>query len=88
MLWGMDAGGRKPLWPWILLVIVAPVIAFLSVGMQTGYCIDAAPGSGAESYCVTGPVIGPGVIILFVLCGLLTTFAIYRIVRIAVARRS
>ena len=83
----MDAGERTALWPWIVLVIVAPVVAFLSVGMQSGYCVDAVPGSGAESFCVTEPVLGPGVIIVLAFCGLLTAVAIYRIVRIAIARR-
>ncbi|MGQ7311512.1 hypothetical protein ACUOFU_07400 [Microbacterium arabinogalactanolyticum] len=83
----MDAEERTALWPWIVLVIVAPVVAFLSVGMQSGYCVDAAPGSGAESFCVTGPVLGPGVIIVLAFCGLLTAVALYRIVRIAIRRR-
>ena len=87
MLWSMVAGERTALWPWVLLVIVAPVVAFLSIGMQTGYCMDAAPGSGAESHCVTEPVLGPGVIIALAFCGLLTAVAIYRIVRIAIERR-
>lgn len=83
----MDAGERTALWPWIVLVIVAPAVAFLSLGMQTGYCVDAAPGSGAESFCVTGPVLGPGVIIVLAFCGLLTAVALYRIVRTAIRRR-
>jgi len=83
----MDAGERTALWPWVVLLVVAPVVAYLAVAMQTGYCVDAAPGSGAESICVTEPVLGPGVIIVLAFCGLLTTFAIYRIVRIAIRRR-
>jgi len=84
---GMHAGERTALWPWIVLVIVAPTIAFLSVGVQGGYCMDAHPGTGLQSFCTTGPQIGPGVIILMMLCGLLTAVAIYRIIRIALERR-
>lgn len=87
MLWGMDAGERTALWPWIALVVVAPVVAFLSLGMQSGYCMDAHEGARAASYCATGPQLGPGVVIVLAFCGLLTAFAIYRIVRIAVERR-
>jgi hypothetical protein len=83
----MDAGERTALWPWIVLAIVAPVVAFLSFGMQTGYCLDADPGSGAESFCVTEPVLGPGVVIVVVFCGLLTAVAIYRITRVVLERR-
>jgi len=83
----MDAEERTALWPWILLAIAAPIVAVLSVGMQHGYCLDADPSSGAESFCVTGPTIGPGTVILLVFCGLLAAVAIYRIVRIALERR-
>lgn len=83
----MDAEERTALWRWVLVLIAVSVVAILSVGGQSGYCLDADPGSGAESFCVTEPVIGPGVVILLVVCGLLAAGAIYRIVRITLERR-
>ena len=83
----MDAGERTALWPWIVLVIVAPVVGFLSTGMQGGHCLDAHEGAGTASYCVTEPQLGPGVVIVLAFCGLLTAVAIYRIIRIVLERR-
>ncbi len=83
----MDAGERTALWPWIVLVIVAPVVGFLSIGIQSGYCLDAHEGVGTASYCATGPQLGPGVVIVLAFCGLLTAVASYRMIRIAIERR-
>src|SRR5690606_26665025 len=45
---GMEAEERTARWPWVLALIAVSIVAFLSVGAQSGYCLDADPGSGAE----------------------------------------
>ncbi|GAA2863078.1 hypothetical protein MIAR_24240 [Microbacterium arabinogalactanolyticum] len=82
----MDAGERTALWLWIVLVIVAPVIAILTFGVQVGRCEDPHPGSDAGS-CALGPAVGmPGAILIAAVCVALFTLAVIRIVLLSLRR--
>jgi hypothetical protein len=45
-------------WRWIIAIAFVLLIKVLSLGIQSGQCIDYAAGSGAKSHCASGPAIG------------------------------
>jgi hypothetical protein len=51
--------------PWVLLCGFIVVINILNYGLQSGQCVDYAPGSVAVSYCSSEPALGwPGTVLL------------------------
>ena len=45
-------------WGWIGAITFVVFVNLLSFGTQGGQCTDYAAGSGAESFCTSGPAIG------------------------------
>jgi hypothetical protein len=43
---------------WIVAIAFVVLINVLSLGMQSGQCIDYSAESGAKSICSSGPAIG------------------------------
>jgi hypothetical protein len=80
MLWSMSTRERMALWPWIVVVIVAPVVMLVTYGSQVGRCADYTAESGLESFCESGPQVGwPGAILIGVVCVALFVFAVIRL---------
>jgi hypothetical protein len=50
---------RSPVkWRWIGAIAFVVLVNLLSLGTQSGQCVDYAAGSGAQSICSSGPAIG------------------------------
>ena len=79
---GMSGEERAARWPWVLVLIAAPVVVLLTFGTQVGRCVDYTAKSGMESFCeVTGPQVGwPGAIVIGAVCVALFALAVIRLV--------
>lgn len=49
---------RGSAWWLVAAVLVPAVVVLCAFGLTTGSCSDAAPGTGLESSCTTGPMVG------------------------------
>jgi hypothetical protein len=74
-------------WRWIGAIAFVVLINVLSLGTQSGQCIDYAAGSGAESICTSGPAIGvAGAWALGILSLFAVAYFTYRLTRSLCAR--
>lgn len=74
-------------WGWIGAIAFVVFVNLLSLGTQGGQCVDYAAGSGAESFCTSGPAIGvEGAWALGILSVLAVAYFIYRLTRSLRAR--
>ena len=90
MLWNVDAGERKPLWPWITAAIAAAMVGLLAIllsSVQVGRCVDYTAESGLQSFCESGPVLhSPVGIVITVGCATVAVVAVIRIVLLSLRR--
>lgn len=69
-------------WPWVVVLVGAPIVVLVTFGMQAGRCVDYTTLSGLESFCESGPVIGwPGAVVVAVLCAALCVLAVAMLMR-------
>lgn len=82
----METEERPALWPWVLVLVGAPMIVFLTFAVQSGQC--ASPAAFSDSLgCATGPTVGwPGAVLLAVACTVLFTLAVIRLILIRLRR--
>lgn len=82
----MDAGERTARWPWIAVLIVAPIVVLFTFAWQVGWCED--PPAGHDSMgCYVQPQVGwPGAILIAVVCAALIVLAVVMLVRRSVRR--
>lgn len=74
-------------WGWIGAIAFVLFVNLLSFGTQGGQCIDYAVGSGAESFCTSGPAIGVAATWALGIVSLLAVaYFIYRLTRSLRAR--
>ncbi|MFE6997633.1 hypothetical protein ACFVAE_16860 [Microbacterium sp. NPDC057659] len=85
----MGASGRRQpdrLWVWVLVLILAPVVVFLTFADQVGRCEDPAPGVDAIG-CAVEPAVGmPAAIAIAIACLVLLALAVIRVILLSLRR--
>ncbi|MFE6736713.1 hypothetical protein [Microbacterium sp. NPDC057650] len=77
-----DSGSaaRRRLWPWILVLILAPIVVFLTFADQVGSCETPPPGSDSMG-CTVGPAVGlPGAFFIGAVCVALFALAVIKVI--------
>lgn len=76
----MGAAKRTALWPWVLVLLLAPIVVVLTFADQVGYCETPPAGSDVMG-CTVGPAVGmPGAIFIAVVCVALFTLAVVKVI--------
>jgi hypothetical protein len=73
---------RRLGWAWLIPIPLIAVVTLLLTSTTVGFCADAHPESGAESYCTSGPALGvPGFWLVLVVGVLAAGFFLFRFFR-------